>query len=388
MYQYKITERNYLQNKYRSFCGLYYSFVNIPVLLHSSFNYRIANLVRITKNYSSMLFPQKIISVILFLICSTGIAAQSQPASVYQRTTDLIKPGTYQTSDTKASLRINRITNQRKTEAFSIVHIENNLHTKEWFTLPATLGMDIVPKEAGAVTITKESVELLNDTTYAWKGIIYTKGNKEIGDIILIQNQEGEVNGIVDFYDGTMFEIEPISGKAHGFVKIKRNIEGFDDYYDVPGHAETPKNTPHIENTSAPVLHTTSFSGNPRCGLSIIRVLAVYTASAGSGRNVHNIALLDQTITNDVFENSKIHNTVRIEVVHTQQVSFNESGNIGTDHNILKADTQIALLRNTHKADMVVLYTDEGYFESGFQFFGNAGGIYPGGNNAYAIVEN
>ncbi len=98
---------------------------------------------------------------------------------------------------------------------------------------------------------------------------------------------------------------------------------------------------------------------------SVIDILVVYTAAAvtGSGGDAAMRARIDKAVAeaNNAFINSKID--TRLNLVRAQQISYTESGNLGTDLTRLQSKTDgfmddVHTLRDTYKADLVSLVVE------------------------------
>ncbi len=96
---------------------------------------------------------------------------------------------------------------------------------------------------------------------------------------------------------------------------------------------------------------------------SIIDVMIVYTADAASGGNILSEIQLAIDETNASYANSGIN--PRLNLVHTQQITYTESGNIATDRNRLQNPSDgymdnVHDLRDTYGADLVGLWVANG----------------------------
>ncbi|MCI4624590.1 MAG: zinc-dependent metalloprotease [Candidatus Magnetoovum sp. WYHC-5] len=111
-------------------------------------------------------------------------------------------------------------------------------------------------------------------------------------------------------------------------------------------------------------MDTPSYSSD---NATTIDVLVVYTKNArksvGGTTAMQNLITLGETETNEGYENSNI--TQRINVVHTEELSFDENSLSSMDSVLLalqnKSDQkmdQVHTLRNTYAADLVSLWTD------------------------------
>jgi len=95
---------------------------------------------------------------------------------------------------------------------------------------------------------------------------------------------------------------------------------------------------------------------------STFDLLVVYTpaarAAAGGTTAIQNLIALGVAETNQAYANSNV--VPRLQLVHTEEIAYTESGNIQTDVNRLRSQTDgimdsVHTLRNTYKADLVML---------------------------------
>lgn len=98
----------------------------------------------------------------------------------------------------------------------------------------------------------------------------------------------------------------------------------------------------------------------------VIDVMVVYTEAAakGAGGETAMLSRIDKAIaeTNNAFVNSRID--AKMNLVHTRQISYTESGNMGTDLGRLQKKNDAFLddvhaLRESYKADMVSLVVEQ-----------------------------
>ena len=119
-----------------------------------------------------------------------------------------------------------------------------------------------------------------------------------------------------------------------------------------------------------------------------IDVLVMYTTSAriheGSTAAMKLRVALAVTETNQAYY--KVGVTTRLRLVHTQEINYTESGNIGTDLNRLKNPSDgymdiVPVLRNRYGADMVSLIV-----ENGGGYCGLAAAILANSTNPYDVT--
>jgi len=109
---------------------------------------------------------------------------------------------------------------------------------------------------------------------------------------------------------------------------------------------------------------------------SIIDVMVVYTAearaAAGGTTAMQNLINLGITETNQSYLNSGI--AQQVSLAHTEEVSYTETGDIGLDLTRLQNTSDgymdnIHTLRDTHMADLVSLFVENGGVYCGIAYF-------------------
>ena len=120
-----------------------------------------------------------------------------------------------------------------------------------------------------------------------------------------------------------------------------------------------------------------------------IDIMVVYTDDArtaeGTTPAMNARIALAVTETNTSYANAGV--TTRLNLVHTKEYSYTESGSLTTDLNRLLDSTDsyfvgVQALRDTYKADMVGLIV-----ENGGAFCGLASSIMANANNAYQVTD-
>ncbi len=91
-----------------------------------------------------------------------------------------------------------------------------------------------------------------------------------------------------------------------------------------------------------------------------VDVMVVWTpqarAGAGGSAQIQSTIQAAVDITNTAYANSGVD--VRLRLVHTQEVAYNDSGNSSTDLTFVRTDSTIQGLRNTHGADLVSMIVE------------------------------
>lgn len=194
------------------------------------------------------------------------------------------------------------------------------------------------------------------------------------------------VMGNIRLEDGRMFQIRHLSHGVHSLSEV--------DLSKFPREAEPihPKATRGRGGRNLPALGKAG--GLNKCTsdpASDIDVMVVYTgtarAAAGGTDNMVALVYLSAAETNQSYFNSSINQRVRL--VHIEEVSYTETGNITTDLTQLRdADTvidNVLTLRNTYGADNVVMITNNGGGYCGLAYFMNP--VSPTFEaNAFAVV--
>ncbi len=192
-------------------------------------------------------------------------------------------------------------------------------------------------------TATQRNVSTLESGGYVWSG---TLDGLEYGEVDLVVN-----NGLVIGNVFTLNEVYEIRYSGQSAVHVIRQIE----QGELPNEADV-----HV----AP-LGTDGRS--PEVGASAdtadtIDVMVVYSddarAAAGGTAAIENEIVLAEQDTNQGYANSGI--AQRIRVVHTAEVAYAETGDASTDLSRLRGSSdgymdQVHALRDTHKADIVML---------------------------------
>ncbi len=244
-------------------------------------------------------------------------------------------------------------------------------------------------KGAEEIQIIKTSIEVPSDKRYIWVGDVFHQSSEHpIGSATFVQNNDGEINGNIDV-EGIFFQIHPL-GKSgmHAFIEFDReeinrknkaragrgspNQSGSgtitttsDIAANVLSERETTSNAaPFTVETSEDLLANES-EIQTSCSMRYIRALVLYTEGAAESQNgnIDNVIDLAIAETNQAYANSGINN-VRLVVQHIQEDDFNESeGLIQTAlYQRLIPDDKIFQLRDSVKADVVIMFTSPGIY--------------------------
>ena len=173
----------------------------------------------------------------------------------------------------------------------------------------------------------------------------------EEGDVVLVVEQ-GEAMGTVRTTSG-LYRIEPLGRGLYAVVRVDESAFPPDDDESqmiideprrLPGAAASPAGPSHL--------------GAPATTLNY-KVLVAYTPAAAAAAG--NIGLLINTAiseTNSAYSNSGI--TPRVQLAHSVQVSYTESGSHDTDLTRFRGTADgymdnVHALRNQYRADVMVL---------------------------------
>lgn len=336
---------------------------------------------RYNKPKKFRLFSFLYVSWFAFLLFSTVEFVQAQ----YIEPEDTFTPVqiTESALNTVQSERFNVLQQNEVLEQPVFVELPDELHQV------LALRLHVDPREESILTSMPGGVEViakrtdlnvLNDGSYTWSGDLYAVGNYS-GDIVLSVSPEGEISGTIDL-EGVFWQIHPLDQHVQMLAKINE---------DTLAQRYRERRNQHPDHGSASLSSPSPIQGidagllNTRCTPEIIRLLVLYTPAAAQGRNISSIVNLAVQETNEAYSNSQISNR-RVAVSHIQQLNFNEGDDLEVDVNKLIANQTAQNLRNQHDADIVILLTDGN--QGDYLYFGGiVEDIYPGNNNAYAIVQ-
>lgn len=223
-----------------------------------------------------------------------------------------------------------------------------------------------------------ELVENDNDTSYFWSGSIVG----EPGSYFCFGRNTKSSGGYIKFTD-RFYTLFPIGGTK--CIMVKHNLEGY-----IPDVCIANEETPTgIEVDECDEEYNT-------CAATI-DILYLITPEARAFLNGFDywglliFAGMANASINQAFQNSDIPNK-QVRIRGSQNfvlgTGYSNPHNIVTDLNNLVADPTAQTLRNQFRADIVVMLTNQGYFnDDGFQIFGRAQQINAENANAYSIVE-
>lgn len=195
-----------------------------------------------------------------------------------------------------------------------------------------------------------------------WTGKV--EGNTD--SLILLVVKDGVMTGNITV-GKAQYQIRYIGGGLHEVNEIDQSgypSEADPDRVEYP-QTIPPADMPDTSRDDPASLDTTVMDG--RETKRVIDVLVVYTAAAriaqGGTTAIRNLIDLAVTETNTGYTHSGINQ--ELNLVHTAEISYTESGDIGLDRDRLRAPSDgfmdtVHTLRDAYDADLVSLIVDNG----------------------------
>lgn len=189
--------------------------------------------------------------------------------------------------------------------------------------------------------------------SFSW----YGKLENESGSFVLFTKVNNAVSGFIRTQNNRIYRINYIGNNLHRIARINQK------YYKTDG-SDAPSAV--LNNESTRICNDTS---------GVIDILVCYTADARNGAGSVDAILADivaaVNISNHSYSYSGIHQ--RIELVHSEEIVYNESRNAPTDRNRLQnpADgflDNVQSIRDAHSADIVVLIVNDAGSYSGYSY--------------------
>jgi hypothetical protein len=193
-------------------------------------------------------------------------------------------------------------------------------------------------------TVFLERVKPAASGNYTWFGRI---ADREHSQVILVVNETG-VTGNVRF-EGSLIQIRPLGDGLHVVKELNPIPLAEDECATRP------------EDIGQPAFDAAGLPRSPDDGSSL-DIMVVYTPAAANGSaDIGAEIQLAVDETNQSYLNSGID--TQLNLVHTAQVNYTESGDAYTDRNRLQdpADgylDEVHALRDTYCADMVSLWVE------------------------------
>ncbi len=214
-------------------------------------------------------------------------------------------------------------------------------------------------------------IQYEDENNFSWSGKLAEEGSF----FTLIRNPGGTIGMIKD--GNRFYFIHPVAPEISVFTFVKNEAS-----------AEIECGASHSSTSNSSM----GFCDEDLCH-ETIDALMVWTPGALEFLNgVGNpfiqwlYVLIGRESINQAFHNSSIAGEIRFQ---STNFDFPLSADIAFDINSLVLDPDIIALRNQHSADIVILMTDQVYFNAatGNQIFGAVPSIGPIQNQAFAIVE-
>ena len=209
----------------------------------------------------------------------------------------------------------------------------------------------------------QKRVEFRGARDFTWFGDL----TAQTGGDAVISVQNGRVSANVEAPYGQSYQLRPL---GEGLTVVQQMDQSLLPECGLnPG--QEPVAVPHSPEVRGPnawgngplklgVPDGAQADGAQADSAQSIDVMVVYTAAAAASvSNINSEIQAGIDDTNQTFANSGI--TVRVRLVHAEQLSYTESGNINTDLSRLQNPgdgymDEVHALRNTYKADLVSLW--------------------------------
>jgi hypothetical protein len=205
---------------------------------------------------------------------------------------------------------------------------------------PETLELNLI--DGSPVRAVAKRMEIRSENDMAWRGRLEPDG----GDVTLTLK-----NGIV------IGRIESPAG-LHGL----NTLPDGDQVLILYNEDQFPQCAGGIEPAPSELMHRPMDAPVAKDPAGRIDVMVLYTPQAriGAGGTSQILAAIQNAVdlANSAFINSDVF--TRFNLVHSAQVSYNDSGNISSDLSWIRNDPTVASLRDTHAADLVSLITESG----------------------------
>ena len=262
------------------------------------------------------------------------------------------------------------------------------------------------PRGGGRLLAVRDEHVEIDGESYGWVGRIFVADDptEPVGTISLIYRQGGDVTGTIQVRTD-LYRIEPLGKRLHVLIDVDESTlpEDGGGGINTDGggtRVENAEVSPHAESrfdvglketsvldadvTESPELSTQA--GASTNYSTTQRVLVLYTSAAKtSAGNIASVINESVIIANESYRNGRT--LPRLELVHHQELSgFNEGINIRADVSRLKNDAVAKSIRDSYRADIVVLLTKSENYNNGI-----ASKIFTPGydysEEAYAIVD-
>jgi peptidyl-Asp metalloendopeptidase len=217
-----------------------------------------------------------------------------------------------------------------------------------------------------------------NELGVSWSG----RSSGAVRELYLFYH-EGYLHGMIHL-DSVVINIEPVNREYVVFTVLEQSLfdpcpVGEDESIEEPS---PKKEYDHKNDENGSIQSFFEISSST----PVIDVMVVYTPqSAAESGNIQSLIAASIQSTNETLQNSNINATVNL--VHSAQVSYTETGNMETDIGRLRGTNDgymdiIHSWRDQYGADIVVLLTATG------QYCGIAYWIEVPASDAFAISRN
>ncbi|MBE9048796.1 hypothetical protein IQ255_31240 [Pleurocapsales cyanobacterium LEGE 10410] len=204
-----------------------------------------------------------------------------------------------------------------------------------------------IPIQGKQHVLSQETLRFKDSDNFTFKG----QFKESVGEIYLYLNN-GYLYGMIHIENQT-FQIEPIN-KLYGVLLQRDFSEAICPLGQDHSHEDKSKMKEDDDDSEKSI---NSFSGTPT-----IDVMVIFSEQAAiSNPNMEALAEGSIQSSNDSFSNSNID--VNFNLIHYQQVSYSESGDISTDLSRLVGTNDgymddVHWLRDVYGADVVILIVD------------------------------
>ncbi|HEX9263033.1 MAG TPA: M12 family metallo-peptidase [Candidatus Binatia bacterium] len=214
-------------------------------------------------------------------------------------------------------------------------------------------GLTIVVPGKPDLAFDREGHEPRGARSMVWRG----RGQLDRGKVTLTLH-EGLLYGRIES-GSDVYAIRP--GPNGRTLVEKINTDSFAPEWGhdaaTHGHEKVPPPTGSDTQGSLTAPNATAADGTVQIVLMSVYTPQARAAAGGTTQIQAQIqAAVDQA--NTAFVNSNM--IARYFLAHTEEVAYNDSGNIETDLNWVTSNSAVASLRNTYSADMVSLITNNG----------------------------
>ena len=226
-------------------------------------------------------------------------------------------------------------------------------------TAPAQLGVELFNGQI--VTLERGRIERRGPGNYTWHG--HVQGYERGDAVLTVVN--GQIAGTIELVDNAIRSTETyeLHTGADGAQSLRRLDPGAFPPDHPPGHELMNASRPH-EHERAAQASTPSTAADSGSTIDVMIVYSNQTAAAaGSAIDAQVQQAVDRA--NLAYSNSGI--ATRLQLVHYQQVAYDESNNFSTDLNRLTNGSdgymdEVPALRNTYGADLVSLFVENGQY--------------------------